>query len=775
MKEKVKSAPEKSAAISKITGILKEKRTSIIYGLLYGVTAYLFGGAELIFETAPLGLAFVCAAREGIPFAAAGLIISALVSGGDNAVIYISGLIVALGFRYALSFVLHRKEAAVFSLRDGLAPRISSAAAGSVTVSLIRIIYGGFRYYDLLAAAFFILCACGAVYAYSLFVDTENKNTEKYEAGLAAMMFSVVISLKSFFLFGVSISALAAFALTLGASRRGGALRGIASGFLCGAAVDISLCPMFGTVGFLCGLLAPLSAYIGVLFSVIAGLFVGLQTGGFSVMTANLPEAAAASCAVIAAEYFGAVKRINGAIDNKVRALVSSYSEAASYADALEKTDTDIKKLADAFKSISELTSDISASERRPDKKELCVAFEEVFDEFCFGCKNRYECFPLHGRAERSDLLLLCGKAEEKRTLDRSDLPETVRNACRHADVIPVKLNIKLSEYIKKLSVCDKAGVVSSDCAAISKILYAKRAQKDDMKRDTGSEKALAALPYFRELFRGDIVVCGERKKQITASGADIRRIKQSSAELRSAAEKALKIRLTEPEITSSSGLAVLRAESAPVMRAEVNIADKPKAEEIVNGDTAFYTECDGRLFCTVCDGMGSGKDAAAASRLTGIVLGRLLYAGCDRAVTLETLNQIIRQRRAECFSTVDMLEADLITGDAAFYKCGASPSFVIRKGKVYRIVSHTPPVGIMKELCAEKVEFKLLCGDTVVMVSDGITDSADDAPWINGLLGELENTDPALICDTLIEEAEKRYGNTDDMTVLAVRLCETV
>ena len=277
MKEKLKNAPEKSMTAAKAAEFFKEKRTSIIYGLLYGAAAYMFGGAELIFETAPLGLAFVCAVREGIPFAAAGMLISALVSGGGNAVMSVSGIIVALGFRYALSFVLHRKDASVFSLNDGLAPRIASAAAGAVTVSLIRVIYGGFRYYDLLAAAFMTICSCGAVYAYSLFTDAENKHTEKYEAGLAAMMFSSVLSLSGISLFGVSVSTFAAFALTLGAARRGGALRGIASGFLCGAAVDISLCPMFGAVGFLCGLLSPLSAYIGVLFSTVAGLFIGLQ------------------------------------------------------------------------------------------------------------------------------------------------------------------------------------------------------------------------------------------------------------------------------------------------------------------------------------------------------------------------------------------------------------------------------------------------------------------------------------------------------------------
>ena len=75
-----------------------------------------------------------------------------------------------------------------------------------------------------------------------------------------------------------------------------------------------------------------------------------------------------------------------------------------------------------------------------------------------------------------------------------------------------------------------------------------------------------------------------------------------------------------------------------------------------------------------------------------------------------------------------------------------------------------------MKELCAERVEFRLMRGDVAVMVSDGVTDSSEDAPWLHTVLSELENTDPALICDTLMEEAEKRYGNSDDMTVLAVR-----
>ena len=76
MKEKVRANPGKVMITSKAAEFLKENKTALLYGLAYGFIAYMFGGAELIFETVPLGLAFVCAAREGIPFAAAGLLIS---------------------------------------------------------------------------------------------------------------------------------------------------------------------------------------------------------------------------------------------------------------------------------------------------------------------------------------------------------------------------------------------------------------------------------------------------------------------------------------------------------------------------------------------------------------------------------------------------------------------------------------------------------------------------------------------------------------------------
>ena len=123
--------------LTKAAEFIKDKRKDIIYGLVYGALTFLFGRAELLFETSPLGIAFVCASRDGIPFTVAGMVVAALTSKGEQSVVYLSGLIVAVGFRYALSFVLHRKSASVYRLNDGYAARISSSAAGAVTVSAV--------------------------------------------------------------------------------------------------------------------------------------------------------------------------------------------------------------------------------------------------------------------------------------------------------------------------------------------------------------------------------------------------------------------------------------------------------------------------------------------------------------------------------------------------------------------------------------------------------------------------------------------------------------
>ncbi|MEG0935897.1 MAG: SpoIIE family protein phosphatase, partial [Clostridia bacterium] len=68
----------------------------------------------------------------------------------------------------------------------------------------------------------------------------------------------------------------------------------------------------------------------------------------------------------------------------------------------------------------------------------------------------------------------------------------------------------------------------------------------------------------------------------------------------------------------------------------------------------------------------------------------------------------------------------------------------------------------------------KLRTGDMVVMVTDGIADSASEKEtlWVKGELAQMGKLAPGALCARLIEAACARpAGIKDDMTVLAARI----
>ena len=172
---------------------------------------------------------------------------------------------------------------------------------------------------------------------------------------------------------------------------------------------------------------------------------------------------------------------------------------------------------------------------------------------------------------------------------------------------------------------------------------------------------------------------------------------------------------------------------------------------------------------------MGSGRDAAIVSGISSVFLEKLLSAGCPMKSALEMLNCFVRGSDGEQFTTVDLMEADLYSGRARFIKSGAAPSFVIRAGQLYRLHSKTVPVGIMRALDAEAISFDLMDGDTVIMMSDGVTGSYEDCPWLYELLcgGLCRPTQPAQTARIIGEAAAAKSGKEDDITVCVMKITE--
>jgi stage II sporulation protein E len=177
-----------------------------------------------------------------------------------------------------------------------------------------------------------------------------------------------------------------------------------------------------------------------------------------------------------------------------------------------------------------------------------------------------------------------------------------------------------------------------------------------------------------------------------------------------------------------------------------------------------------------ICDGMGSGEAAGATAGLCKTFLSSMLSYGNKKSTTLEMLNMFISNKNTECFSTVDLLEIDLLCGKACFVKSGAAASYIVRRGDVFKIASGTVPIGILQEVNAQITEFDLCEGDVIVMCSDGaITDTELGEEECEMRLAEFLEYEWRLevneMAEKILAEVSFRTKRADDVSICVYRI----
>ncbi len=206
------------------------------------------------------------------------------------------------------------------------------------------------------------------------------------------------------------------------------------------------------------------------------------------------------------------------------------------------------------------------------------------------------------------------------------------------------------------------------------------------------------------------------------------------------------------------------REETAARFRPEVAVCTRGK--EATNGDRClWFAGPRNRYYVLLCDGMGTGKSAAFEARTAGSMLRRMLMAGYPADYALQSLNSICVLRSSAGAVTVDLVEADLVTGRASVYKWGAAPSWLLGRAGPEQVGREGPPPGISVEETKPTVDrVTLQYGVPLVLLSDGV----DGSNAVSGLEGDFDQ--PAGFLATLILEAG--YAQVpDDATAAVLRL----
>lgn len=205
------------------------------------------------------------------------------------------------------------------------------------------------------------------------------------------------------------------------------------------------------------------------------------------------------------------------------------------------------------------------------------------------------------------------------------------------------------------------------------------------------------------------------------------------------------------------------------------------KETESKSGDNYSILESEkGKMTLLLSDGMGSGEKACADSEAVLDLMEKLIEAGYGSRAAAELINNALLAGGEQNMSTLDICEVDLYDGTCQFVKVGAAASFIKRDHMVEQISSGSLPLGALRGIDENCVRRRLMDGDYVFLLSDGIVDALENCDYKEELceiLGNLEQESPRELAEALLQIVLRKTGGhiKDDMTVVVFGLWENV
>lgn len=821
-----------------LTEKLKKKNAAARLGIFARVlretlwlgAGFLFGQASLLFETNPLGVAFLCAASGHILPISTGLILSAWWIGGQPWLLTVTYLAAALiraissrlaepheKIRQPLPEQIRAKlypekegaglpadkpEKSGSRLRERLEKlfvlpffrefgrefkelfhewiplRMATAAVCMLIVALFRVIAGGFSYYDLFAALFSVAVAPAAVMVYTSFLGERKQFRILYAISAAALLFSLIWSADSLVLGTVPLSACFALFFSLLIAHRVGLPAGIASAVLCGLAHDPMAIPAYLlAVLFYAVFRARGRELFGVPCAVFAALGWSVYAHGVRALLPLLFADLAAGAA------FTLVVRLTdlGKSKEKAEDPLPDH-EAAMQFRVLSKhqneTTDRLRGISEAFSSLSEMFYNLSDRLRRPTTIDLRRLCDNSFDRFCTDCPHRTVCWGLEYADSLEVLNALAKSLHTHGTVTQKQISPVLLRRCGSMDQILSEINRDCARLTGELLRDNRTEIFAMDYEAAANIINdALEEDEQEYRLDTEIAGRIAEYLPSAGLSAQAVVVYGGRLRQVAIRDMNIDRASVSAETLRRDISELCRAELSTPSFEVEGPVCTMVLHTR--RRFFVVGAQKcVSANGGVCGDavTLFSNRKD-YFYALINDGMGSGRDAALTANLCSVFLEKMLRAGNRTNTSLRMLNNLLLSRThensaAECSSTVDLLELDLVSGAGTFIKSGAAPSFVVRGATVHRVQTGSAPIGILRETEAQSSEFSFRAGDTVVLVSDGILQEDADAVWLTNYLCGIEEINPEKIAYQICAHAAKAERR-DDCSAIVLRIEE--
>ncbi len=707
----------------------------VIQGVGFGACAYLAGLAELPFGARPFGVALLAASGRDAIFVYLGLVLSAFIElEVDEAIIYFAVYSALLLLRiFSWVFVglrenyvsggggvkrLFSKKMGVFGESVGM--RTINSSIFGLALGASMLFAGGLLYYDLfgllviaLLSPIATLLLCGCIEGGERAKKQGGRAGVFYSLGLLTLCAIAVYGAQKIVVYGASLSVVIGLIITFYVTCRYGVGYGSLGGLALGLCYSPMLSPLFVISALAMGVLARFSVALACFAAFFASCAWAFYVEGMSALLGTFGGILSACLlySVIHKMLFADAKKNerveSRGVTREEQALIKCRVLPDSALDGVRLYEMNMRTAA-----ISDGLYKLSM----------------FFDELRSSGRGAFDdeiCVEKYNNIFSGEVSLIEYKALSALLVKSIEIEQSEYVTDR-------ELSLKLCQVLTDLRL-EIYGVLLYGVR--KKTIFIRCKSRDALEKNAEFiiEAIAPILPFA---------------------------ISRDAFEIRRDGEKGGALFIFEREKNSAS-----------VIRRRVSAV----GESVCGDSVSIFKNKDDRLFALLSDGMGSGHAASAISGVSVGFLSNMLTLGGLNDELIEMLNGFLCMRFqksiSECSATLDLLELDLMSGRALLYKCGAAPSYIYRRGRLFKLRSDSMPIGILSDVDIKKYELELAHGDIVVMVSDGVTGEGSECPWLFDLLAQnLPNRSLEHIAELIIKYATAK-GSGDDITVLLIRV----
>ncbi len=405
---------------------------------------------------------------------------------------------------------------------------------------------------------------------------------------------------------------------------------------------------------------------------------------------------------------------------------------------------------------------------------------QELVGRVCSKCPERNKCMRVDGKftTQVFEEILDAGFERGKATL--LDVPPYLTSKCGHVNTLINNLNSLLKNYrnyTNMVNSMDSSRILIADqLAGVSSILKSLATEINlNVTFDVGLENRIVEELTYKNIICYEAIVYEQ-----SVDSKNITLLLKDDTKNMDMVEKVVskicncKVRVVDTNVSQVPNLKLVTLKTAPNYDLVFGASTVGREGVMKNGDTHSLIKLDNyRYMVALCDGMGAGKKAHDTSKLSITLIENFYKAGFDNDIILNSVNKLLSINNDENYSTVDLCVLDLKKNICDFIKLGAPFGLIKKQTGVEVVDSSGLPIGVLEEMRPHITKKMLDPFDTIILCSDGVTDSFASVDELKNFVMSSQSINPQKLTEEILDRAiDLNHGvATDDMTVVACRI----